>query len=132
MQFYDKLAAFIATRSASQCRSHHQKLFDKFKYISKIVELFKNEVGLPSYKAEYFEGTEKMKAIDLRFASNAPTDASNAEQNVELPLHRPPEADNTFLIGVNMLPFPVFFNSLYYFGEVPGVVGLQTQAGGSN
>lgn len=53
MQFYDKLSAFIVTRTSSQCRSHHQKMFDKFKYISKIVELFKIKVGVPEYKAKF-------------------------------------------------------------------------------
>lgn len=42
MQFYDKLAGFVSSRTVSQCRSHHQKMFDKFKYVSKIIELFKN------------------------------------------------------------------------------------------
>ncbi len=53
MQFYDKLAAFIGSRTSSQCRSHHQKMFDKFKYISKIVETFKIQVGLAQYKAKF-------------------------------------------------------------------------------
>ena len=53
MQFYDKLSAFIGSRSPSQCRSHHQKMFDKFKYVSKIVETFKIEVGLAQYKAKF-------------------------------------------------------------------------------
>lgn len=76
MQFYDKLSAFIATRTTSQCRSHHQKLFDKFKYISKIVELFKNEVGLANYKTKYLEGIEKMKEINQQFSSVRSNDSS--------------------------------------------------------
>lgn len=76
MQFYDKLSAFITTRTTSQCRSHHQKLFDKFKYISKIVELFKNEVGLANYKAKYLDGIEKMKEINHQFSSVSNHEAS--------------------------------------------------------
>jgi hypothetical protein len=53
MIFYDKLAMFVGTRSSAQCRSHHQKVFEKFKYITKIVEKFKTEIGVNSYKAEY-------------------------------------------------------------------------------
>jgi len=53
MVFYDKLAMFVGTRSSPQCRSHHQKVFEKFKYITKIVEKFKTEVGINNYKAQY-------------------------------------------------------------------------------
>lgn len=50
MQFYDKLASFVGTRTSPQCRSHHQKLFDKFKYVSRIIDTFKTEVGVDYYK----------------------------------------------------------------------------------
>lgn len=53
MIFYDKLAMFVGTRSSAQCRSHHQKLFEKFKYITRIVDNFKTEVGINTYKVQY-------------------------------------------------------------------------------
>jgi len=68
MQFYDKLSSFVGTRTSAQCRSHHQKLFDKFKYISKIIELFKTEAGISNYKLKYLDGIEKMKIIDHKMA----------------------------------------------------------------
>lgn len=53
MQFYDKLSAFVKTRTSSQCRSHHQKLFNKFKTISNIREIFKSKLGITTYKNKY-------------------------------------------------------------------------------
>jgi hypothetical protein len=35
------MAEFIPTRSALQCRSHHQKLEAKFRYLNRIVSDYK-------------------------------------------------------------------------------------------
>ena len=36
------MSAFISTRNALQCRSHHQKLEEKYVNINKIIFLYKN------------------------------------------------------------------------------------------
>ena len=69
MEFYDKLSAFIGTRTSSQCRSHHQKLFYKYKYLSKIREVFRNEITVPVYKAKLKDGFDRMKSIERNWES---------------------------------------------------------------
>ena len=64
MSFYDKLSAFVGTRTSSQCRSHHQKLFEKYKYISKTIEAFRSQIPMTTYKTRLAEGVETMKRIN--------------------------------------------------------------------
>ena len=42
-------------------------MFDKYKYISKIVELLKGQIGVEAYRARFLEGIERMKVIDNHF-----------------------------------------------------------------
>lgn len=43
------MAAYIGTRNALQCRSHHQKLEEKYVYPNKIINFFKKHNQLTLY-----------------------------------------------------------------------------------
>lgn len=70
MGFYDKLSLFVGTRTSSQCRSHHQKLFTKYKHLTKIRELFRNEIGVSSYKEQLARSYERMVRVEKEFEAN--------------------------------------------------------------
>ena len=82
MQFYDKLSEFIGTRTSSQCRSHHQKLFAKFKYLSKIREIFKTQLGVTLYKSKLKQGMEKMDEIERKFLNRHTHEESEEPEEV--------------------------------------------------
>jgi hypothetical protein len=44
------MAQFISTRNSLQCRSHHQKLEEKYTHANKIIALFKNHFNKTLYK----------------------------------------------------------------------------------
>jgi hypothetical protein len=48
------MASFIVTRNALQCRSHHQKLEEKYIHATKIINVFKPSFDRNLYK-EAFE-----------------------------------------------------------------------------
>jgi hypothetical protein len=58
-KFYQEMADFIVTRNALQCRSHHQKLEEKYTHAPKIVNLFK-----PTFdRAAYRDVLESLQAM---------------------------------------------------------------------
>jgi len=86
LQFYDKLSAFVATRTSSQCRSHHQKLFCKFKYFTKIREMIRSKIGQPAYKENLCEAHKKMETIERTWVSSQvklEEDSVQEEQEVQ-------------------------------------------------
>lgn len=44
------MARFIATRNSLQCRSHHQKLEEKYTHVNKIISLYKSFFSKTAYK----------------------------------------------------------------------------------
>lgn len=44
------MARFIVTRNALQCRSHHQKLEEKYTHINKIINLYKTAFNKTLYR----------------------------------------------------------------------------------
>jgi hypothetical protein len=44
------MARFIATRNSLQCRSHHQKLEEKYTHVNKIISLYKSFFSKTTYK----------------------------------------------------------------------------------
>jgi hypothetical protein len=44
------MSRFISTRNALQCRSHHQKLEEKYNQINKIINLYKGAFNKNLYK----------------------------------------------------------------------------------
>jgi hypothetical protein len=60
-KLYKEMARFIGTRNALQCRSHHQKLEDRYLYPNKIIANYKQHNDLALYhqirqELEDFEG----------------------------------------------------------------------------
>lgn len=53
-KFYEEMAHFISTRNSLQCRSHHQKLEEKYTHVNKIIALFKPNFNKVFYK-KYLE-----------------------------------------------------------------------------
>lgn len=53
------MSNFIATRNALQCRSHHQKLEEKYTHVNKIIALYKNYFNKNMYK-------QQMEHLDAR------------------------------------------------------------------
>jgi hypothetical protein len=49
-KFYQEMADFVVTRNALQCRSHHQKLEEKYTHAPKIVNLFKPTLDRTAYR----------------------------------------------------------------------------------
>lgn len=49
-KFYQEMADFIVTRNALQCRSHHQKLEEKYTHAPRIVNLFKPTIDKTAYR----------------------------------------------------------------------------------
>lgn len=49
-KFYQEMADFIVTRNALQCRSHHQKLEEKYTHAPKIVNFFKPAFDRSAYR----------------------------------------------------------------------------------
>ena len=47
------MASFIGTRNSLQCRSHHQKLLEKYGEIKTIILNFKKYLGKEQYKEKY-------------------------------------------------------------------------------
>lgn len=48
-KLYKEMARFIGTRNALQCRSHHQKLEDRYLYPNKIIAHYKQHNDLTLY-----------------------------------------------------------------------------------
>jgi hypothetical protein len=48
---FEKMSQFIKSRNEIQCRSHHQKLIEKYRDFKKIISSFKNHVGKESFSA---------------------------------------------------------------------------------
>lgn len=48
-KLYKEMAKFIGTRNALQCRSHHQKLEDRYLYPNKIIANYKQHNDLTLY-----------------------------------------------------------------------------------
>ena len=46
------MSNFIGTRNGLQCRSHHQKLEEKYIYTNKIIAAFKEKFDMDQYKQE--------------------------------------------------------------------------------
>jgi len=44
------MANFIGTRNALQCRSHHQKLEEKYIHTTKIINIFKPSFDCSAYR----------------------------------------------------------------------------------
>lgn len=44
------MSKFLLTRTPQQCRSHHQKLEDKYQYPNKIIASYKSHCDLPLYQ----------------------------------------------------------------------------------
>ena len=44
------MAQFISTRNSLQCRSHHQKLEEKYTHVNKIIALYKGHFNKVNYK----------------------------------------------------------------------------------
>jgi hypothetical protein len=84
MDFFPKLSIFVNTRTPSQCRSHHQKIFQKFKCVSNITRVFKNEFGNGNYERVLAEGRTRARSIELQFVS----------KNSEAPLDKLPQPQN--------------------------------------
>lgn len=62
------MARFIGTRNALQCRSHHQKLEDRYLYPNKIIANYKQHNDLALYmavKLELEEYERKIAEADL-------------------------------------------------------------------
>lgn len=53
------MSNFIVTRNALQCRSHHQKLEEKYTHVNKIIALYKNYFNKNVYK-------QQMEHLDAR------------------------------------------------------------------
>lgn len=49
-KFYEEMAQFISTRNSLQCRSHHQKLEEKYTHVNKIIALYKGHFNKTLYK----------------------------------------------------------------------------------
>ncbi len=85
MQFFAKLSRFVSTRTPSQCRSHHQKIFAKFKYISKITGVFKTQIGRHDYASLLAQATQRAKGLDASFAQKpdpSPLQPSESPQHM--------------------------------------------------
>lgn len=54
------MARYIGTRNALQCRSHHQKLEDRYLYPNKIIASYKQHNDL----ALYNQLKEELEALD--------------------------------------------------------------------
>lgn len=64
-KFYQEMADYIITRNALQCRSHHQKLEEKYTHAPKIVNLFK-----PSFdRTAYRDALDTLQALKRETAS---------------------------------------------------------------
>lgn len=68
MDFFPKLSLFVSTRTDAQCRSHHQKIFTKFKYVSNITALFKTQLGKDNYNQLLQQGHDCIRRINALFA----------------------------------------------------------------
>lgn len=44
------MSTFIGTRNAIQCRSHHQKQLERYKNISKTIQVFKKMIDCPDHQ----------------------------------------------------------------------------------
>jgi len=44
------MSKFVVTRNPQQCRSHHQKLEDKYQYPNKIISHYKHHYSLSLYE----------------------------------------------------------------------------------
>lgn len=49
-KFFEEMANFINTRNALQCRSHHQKLEEKYRHIPTIINIFKPFFNVEAYR----------------------------------------------------------------------------------
>lgn len=73
------MAAFVGTRSATQCRSHHQKYEEKFGDAKTIINIYKNEVGAKKFK-ELIKSTihdHKVKPIVAKESRELFSEAQN-------------------------------------------------------
>lgn len=61
MQVFKRLAEFLGTRTAQQCRSHFQKLNLKFKTLAQMRNHQKSEVGEKKYEEEYAKIMDQLK-----------------------------------------------------------------------
>jgi hypothetical protein len=57
----------VETRSSLQCRTHHQKVLEKYKEIKKIVTSFKRLIGTAIYeeRLSQVKTTEKLCGLTL-------------------------------------------------------------------
>lgn len=46
------MASFISTRNSLQCRSHHQKLEEKYNHVNKIIAFYKPYLNKTAYKQQ--------------------------------------------------------------------------------
>jgi hypothetical protein len=57
-KLYKQMAKFVMTRDAQQCRSHHQKLEEKYHYPNKIIANHKQRCDMALYRLVREELTE--------------------------------------------------------------------------
>lgn len=60
------MSGFIKSRNALQCRSHHQKLEERYCYANKIISAFKHHANMELYEQvlaelKSYEGVEHVK-----------------------------------------------------------------------
>ena len=60
-KFYKAMSEYIGTRNALQCRSHHQKLEEKYLYPNKIIANFKQHHQLELYRTLKADLEDKTK-----------------------------------------------------------------------
>lgn len=67
LQIFKKLSEFLGTRTARQCRSHFQKLKNRFGTLVQMRKHWKKELGAQVYE-EYYQAIQKqLESFEIKF-----------------------------------------------------------------
>ena len=92
-KFYAEMARFISTRNALQCRSHHQKLEEKYVSAPKIIAVFKTAFDRRVYR-------EEVERLSVLASSQSPP--SSERHDYHAPIRTVEVEVQTEIKGVNL------------------------------
>lgn len=124
-KLYKEMAKFVGTRNALQCRSHHQKLEDRYLYPNKIISNYKQHHENTLYakiKQELEDYEQQLAALAAAQLKPSSSHLPSQENSPSIPL--PSQSSTSSQENFNLEPsqdivLPAAFSPSYPIYSIP-------------
>ena len=70
-RIFKSLSDFLTTRTPRQCRSHFQKIMNKFKKLKKVKQYYQSQIGMEKYQEELDKLSKELNSQNPKIEDTA-------------------------------------------------------------